>query len=563
MLKEGSELGQIFSDNLFEWSLILVRWLHIMATVSWIGESVFFMWLDRSLVKLENSETKGHAGELWMIHGGGFYRVEKLLMGHIAVPKDLHWFKWEAFTSWISGMILLALIYYTGEGTFLLDDTVSSLSYAQALAVSIGTIIFSWFLYDSLWETKIVTEGLLGHLVTILILIATAFLLSHTISGRAAYIHMAAIMGTWMVGNVLLRILPRQSKMGAATNKGETVNPAWGINAKNRSTHNTYLTLPVIFIMISNHFPETYGHELNWVLLLIICLCGALVRQFFVIRKSNFNRARLFLILSLLTLAIAFKMTLQIEDSIPNITPQKNKKHELIKNEQAETQTQSNLDHTQTFREVKFDRTIMGTVSYEGPPPHYSRLRLPRACAKQHSGDVTLDNVLINNGKLKNVMIKVKSGLTGIKLPLGNIKSELVFDQIGCIYSPRVGIAQVGQVVRFKNSDPVFHNVKAVTKKNKAFNKAMPTKNSSFTKIFTQAEDHIQAKCSLHPWMGAQLAILDHPYFDVTNSMGQFKIKNVPSGKFIIEAWHEVFGSVTAEIDLTSERQHDLQIIFK
>ena len=546
-------------DSIYEWSLILIRWIHIVAAVSWIGESVFFMWLDRSLVKLENPKNKGHAGEIWLLHGGGFYRVEKLLMGHIAVPKVLHWFKWEAFSTWISGMILLALIYYTGGGTFLLDDSVSQLSYNQALIISIGSIFGSWFLYDALWETKIVTEGLVGHVLTVVLLIGLAYFLSHTISGRAAYIHMAAIMGTWMVGNVLMRILPRQTKMVAATSKGESVNPAWGINAKNRSTHNTYLTLPVIFIMISNHFPETYGHDLNWVLLLIICLGGALVRQFFILRESNYLKAKLFLIPALVTLALAFKMTLQVDevDHIPN-------NEKSIETIVQLNEKQKKITHNNSILlDDKFNRTVTGTISFAGKLPPYQKLRLPKACAKQHKGNVILNNVVIKKGLVKNVMVRVKSGLEGINFPNRTPKTEVVFDQVGCVYIPRVAMAQVGQVIRFKNSDPVFHNVKAITKNNKKFNKAMPKKNTSFTKVFQNEEFHIQAKCSLHPWMGAHLAVLNHPYFSVSSQTGKFIINNLPSGRFVIEAWHEVFGSVEAEVDLSQEMTQDLQIVFK
>jgi uncharacterized membrane protein/plastocyanin len=545
-------------DSIYDWSLILVRWFHIVAAISWVGESVFFMWLDRSLVKLKNPENKGHAGELWMIHGGGFYRVEKLLMGHIAVPRVLHWFKWEAFSTWISGMVLMALIYYTGGGTFLLDDSVSQISFYQGLAISIGSVFGSWFLYDALWETKIVSEGLVGHVLTIILLIVLAYFLSQTLSGRAAYIHMAAIMGTWMVGNVLMRILPRQTKMVEATSNGEVVNPDWGINAKNRSTHNTYLTLPVIFIMISNHFPETYGHDLNWLLLLIICLGGAFVRQFFIIRESNYLKAKLFLIPALVTLALAFKMTLEINQQETVII----KKETTVKlNDKSKVNTA--IDNNSLVQNDKFNRTITGTVKFEGTLPPYQKLRLPKACAKQHSGNVILNNVIINKGFLKNVMIRVKSGLEGINFPNKIPKTEVVFDQKACIYFPRVAMAQVGQVIRFKNSDPLFHNVKAITKKNKKFNKAMPKKDSSFTKIFQNEELHIQAKCSLHPWMGAHLAILDHPYFSVSSQTGVFIINNLPTGKFIIEAWHEVFGTVEAEVDLTENPTQDLQIVFK
>ncbi|MCR9205940.1 MAG: urate hydroxylase PuuD, partial [Halobacteriovoraceae bacterium] len=252
------------NQELFDWILLIARWVHITVAVTWIGTSIFFMWLDRSFVKNPDSKNEGHVGDLWMVHGGGFYHVEKLLMGPTKVPEHLHWFKWESYWTWFSGLFLVIAIFYTGGGTFLLDPEVSNITYWPAVGVGLFSLIGSWFYYDFLWERKLTRDKpIVGHILTLVWFVGMTYYLCHTFSGRAAYIHIGGMLGTWMTANVFMRIIPRQVKMVEASRKGEEVNQDWGKNAKNRSTHNTYFTLPVIFIMLSNHFPATYGHELN------------------------------------------------------------------------------------------------------------------------------------------------------------------------------------------------------------------------------------------------------------------------------------------------------------
>jgi uncharacterized membrane protein len=241
-------------QEIFDWILLLSRWLHITVAVTWIGTSIFFMWLDRTLKGNPDSDTVGHVGELWMVHGGGFYHVEKLLMGPTKVPAHLHWFKWEAYWTWMSGAFLMTLIFYTGDGTFLLDSAVSNITYWQGVSLGVFSLIGSWFFYDFLWERSLTKNNpIIGHIFTILWLIAMTYILCHTLSGRAAYMHIGGMLGTWMTANVFMRIIPRQLKMVEASRRGEPVNLEWGKNAKNRSTHNTYFTLPVIFIMRSGN----------------------------------------------------------------------------------------------------------------------------------------------------------------------------------------------------------------------------------------------------------------------------------------------------------------------
>jgi uncharacterized membrane protein len=283
------------NPEIFEWLLLLTRWLHITTAVTWIGTSIFFMWLDRNFEVNESSKRPGYLGELWMVHGGGFYRVEKLQMGPTQVPALLHWFKWESYWTWMSGAFLLYLMFYTGDGVLLMDPSVSDVSFIQAAAIGMGSILVSWFFYDFLWELDpIRSHSWLGHLLTIAWFGAVTYFLCHSLSGRAAYMHIGAMLGTWMSGNVFLRIIPRQVKMVEASKKGEAVNEEWGKNAKARSSHNTYFTLPVIFIMISNHFPSTYGNRLSWLVLLLVSAAGAAIRHSFLLRLKYPKQALAF-----------------------------------------------------------------------------------------------------------------------------------------------------------------------------------------------------------------------------------------------------------------------------
>ena len=278
--------------QLYEWLLMLGRWLHITVAVTWIGTSIFFMWLDRTFKPNPESKRPGHVGEVWMVHGGGFYHVEKLLMGPTRVPKELHWFKWESYWTWMSGLFLMIMYFYVDGGSYLLDSNVSSITFVQAVLLSLFSMFGSWVFYDTLWETNFVkTKAWVGHVLTLAWFVAMTYALCKLLNGRAAYIHIGAMLGTWMTANVFMRIIPRQLKMVAASEKGEVANQDWGKNAKNRSTHNTYFTLPVIFIMLSNHFPATYDHPYNWFVLLCIAAGGAAIREYFVVRLSNPKRS--------------------------------------------------------------------------------------------------------------------------------------------------------------------------------------------------------------------------------------------------------------------------------
>lgn len=274
---------------LIDWLNLGLRWLHFVAGIAWIGASLYFVMLDNSLQppKRPQDKERGVDGELWAVHGGGFYCSQKFLTGPKGEPlaEDLHWSKWEAYTTWLSGMALLALIYWFGANTYLIDRSLADLSVPAAVAISAGSLAVGWLIYDALCRT-LRSQLALGIAVYAVVVLA-AWGYAQIFSPRAAYIHVGALIGTMMVANVFFYIIPGQKKMVAALRAGQPVDPQPGIVGKQRSVHNTYFTLPVLFIMISNHYPMTYGHKYGWAILAAIMLAGALIRQFFVLRHRG------------------------------------------------------------------------------------------------------------------------------------------------------------------------------------------------------------------------------------------------------------------------------------
>src|SRR5437588_2574161 len=273
-----------------DWLNLLTRWLHLIAGIAWIGASFYFVMLDNSLSRPKKKEdaARGVSGELWAVHGGGFYCSQKYLTGPKGEPlsENLHWSKWEAYTTWLSGMGLLALIYWWGASSYLIDQNVLPLSPVAAVTISIAFLAGGWIIYDVLCRTLDQRENLLVVLVLVLVM-AAAWALFHIFSARAAFIHVGAVIGTIMVANVFFHIIPGQKKLVADIRAGNEPDPRPGISGKQRSVHNTYFTLPVLFTMISNHYPMTYSHPQGWLVLGVIMLAGVLIRQFFVLRHSG------------------------------------------------------------------------------------------------------------------------------------------------------------------------------------------------------------------------------------------------------------------------------------
>jgi uncharacterized membrane protein len=271
-----------------DWLDLLGRWLHVIAGIVWIGSSFYFIALDNHLRPPEQEDDRdaGVGGESWEIHGGGFYRVQKYRVAPPTLPEPLHWFKWEAYTTWLSGFALLVVLYYFHADTYLIDKSVADLSVWQAIAISIGLLAASWLVYDAL--CRVLGSQPLVLATTLLVLITlAAWGISHLFSGRATYLQVGAMIGTMMVGNVFFVIIPAHRELVRAKQAGREPDPAANERGKLRSVHNNYLTLPVVFTMISNHFPFTYGHSYSWLILVVLLVIGAWVRHFFNLRHAG------------------------------------------------------------------------------------------------------------------------------------------------------------------------------------------------------------------------------------------------------------------------------------
>ncbi|MES2742497.1 MAG: urate hydroxylase PuuD [Pseudomonadota bacterium] len=273
-----------------EWLNLIVRWLHVIAGIAWIGASFYFVWLDNSIrPPAPGSELakKGVAGELWAVHGGGFYHPQKYLVAPAELPKQLHWFKWEAYSTWLSGFALLTIAYYFNAQAMMIDQSVADLSSWQAVGIGLASLVLGWTVYDLLCRSPLGRRDLWFGVVVFVLMVAAAYGLTRLLSGRAAYLHVGAMIGTIMVGNVLMLIIPGQRKMVEAMSAGKVPDPAHGQKAKQRSVHNNYFTLPVLFIMISNHYAMTYRHGQAWLVLACIMAAGVFIRHFFNLRHRG------------------------------------------------------------------------------------------------------------------------------------------------------------------------------------------------------------------------------------------------------------------------------------
>jgi len=276
-------------SHIYDYIHLILRWVHFTVGIAWIGASFYFNWLENNLNRLESENRDELAGHLWAVHGGGFYYLEKYKVAPKKIPKHLHWFKWEAYFTWISGISLLILLYYLHPQSYLIDPQVSELSPQKAVLISISVLLLGWMIYDLLCKSPLQKKPQLLSLVGFLMISGLSFFLTHTFSGRAAYLHVGAVIGTIMVANVFFVIIPSQKAMVNAAIKGETPDEALGKKALLRSKHNNYLTLPVLFVMLSQHFPATYSHTYHWIILTALILLSVLVRHYFNIRQKKQN----------------------------------------------------------------------------------------------------------------------------------------------------------------------------------------------------------------------------------------------------------------------------------
>jgi uncharacterized membrane protein len=272
--------------HLMEWLNIVVRVMHITFGIAWIGASFYFVFLENALNRTENIRDE-LAGDLWAVHGGGFYYLEKYKVAPKTIPKHLHWFKYEAYFTWVSGFALLFIIYYFNASAMLIDTNVAKLSPAQAIGISIGSFIVAWLIYDLLCKSALKKSNWLFAVTGVLLLIAFAYGYSLVFSGRAAFIHFGAMIGSIMVANVFFVIIPSQKAMVNAAKKGIPPDPQKGKNALFRSLHNNYFTLPVLFVMVSNHFPSTFGNKYQWIVLAAITIGSAGIKHWLNLRERG------------------------------------------------------------------------------------------------------------------------------------------------------------------------------------------------------------------------------------------------------------------------------------
>jgi uncharacterized membrane protein/plastocyanin len=536
-----------------EWLNLLVRWAHVISGIMWIGSSLFFNWLDGHLDKVENAARKGVEGELYMVHSGGFYQVEKKLIAPEAMPKRLHWFKWEAGFTLLTGWLLLDIVFFQGGGVTLVDPNVSSISPTAATILCIALLIGSWFVYDLLWRSPIKNHMLAGAVITYVLVVAVLWHLTHVISGRAAYLMTGAMMGTWMVTNVWVHIIPAQKALVAAVNARRAPDEKLAKHAKTRSRHNNYMTYPVVLIMLSNHFPGAYGSKYNWLILAGLIVLGSTIRHI----QNTFKELHPGILIAALAIVLTIthsSLTSQSSSSSGGGDPA------AMTGPLSASEPSSTGGPKQVANESVVG-TVKGSVRLLGTPPPNKQLNLG-TCTTDNKGQVFDDKVLAKDGKLQNAFVWVKKGLESYKGPAAP-EEPIVMDQKGCVYHPHVIGARVGQQVVFLNSDPVLHNVRTIADANAPFNDMMPTKDMRLAKTFDKEEVMVRAKCDVHPWMAAFVGVVNHPFFAVSNAAGEFDFANIPQGEYEVEAWHEAFGRQTATLKVEARKTSSLVLTFK
>ncbi|WP_395541667.1 urate hydroxylase PuuD [Neotabrizicola sp. sgz301269] len=269
-----------------EWIEIAVRWLHVITAIAWIGSSFYFVALDLGLRKTPSLPPLAH-GEEWQVHGGGFYHIQKYLVAPEFLPEHLVWFKWESYATWLSGFAMLVLVYYLGADLFLIDPTVMELAHWQAIGISLASLAFGWLVYNQICKTFVSANQTLVMVALFIVLVGMAWFYTSVFSGRAALLHLGAFTATIMSANVFMIIMPNQRKVVADLKAGRVPDPKYGKIAKQRSTHNNYLTLPVLFLMLSNHYPLVFATQYNWIIASLVFLMGVTIRHWFNTRHAG------------------------------------------------------------------------------------------------------------------------------------------------------------------------------------------------------------------------------------------------------------------------------------
>jgi uncharacterized membrane protein len=290
--RSSTRYGDFLIDYLLDWCGLLVRWFHVVAGIAWIGSSFYFVWLDNHLEPQGASEPvdPNVAGELWSVHGGGFYRSRKYRVAPPVLPPTLHWFYWEAYSTWLSGFALLCLLYFLRAEAYLIDPSVAALTKPVAIAIALAVLVASWLVYDGLCRSPLGRNNRALAVAVSAVTIIEAWGVCRLFGGRGAFMVFGAALGTIMVANVLFVIIPGQRELVRAKKTGRDPDPAPGLRGKQRSVHNTYFTLPVLFVMISNHYAMTYGARYNWIVLIAMSFAGACIRGWFVARHKPAGR---------------------------------------------------------------------------------------------------------------------------------------------------------------------------------------------------------------------------------------------------------------------------------
>jgi uncharacterized membrane protein len=271
---------------LTEWASMIARWLHVVAGIAWIGSSFYFIHLDLSL-RRHDALGAGVQGDTWQVHGGGFYNMIKYVVAPTRMPDELTWFKWEAYTTWLSGFALLVLVYYLDADLFLIDKSVLDLSPRGAVALSFGSLVAAYLAYEAVCRSPLGGHDVALALVGYVFLVALTWAFTHVFAGRGAFVQIGALIGTIMVANVFVVVIPNQKKSVAALLAGQSPEPKWNKAGKQRSVHNNYLTLPVVFLMLSNHYPLIFATRYNWIMVAIILALGPLIRHFYNCRHAG------------------------------------------------------------------------------------------------------------------------------------------------------------------------------------------------------------------------------------------------------------------------------------
>lgn len=313
-------VGTGMQGYVMEWLNLLVRWAHVVAGVMWIGASFYFIFLENNLNRTKGIRSE-LAGNLWAVHGGGFYFLEKYKVAPKEIPEDLHWFKYEAYFTFLTGFTLMTVVYYMDAKAFLIDPSVADIPVWLGIMIGVATLALGWVVYDLMCRSPLIERQGWFAVFGCVLLTALAYFLTHVFNSRAAYIHFGALIGTIMVGNVYFNIIPAQKAMVRSATVGEALDASLGKKAGQRSLHNNYLTLPVIFIMISNHFPITFGHHYNWVILIVIGLASAGVKHYWNLVERGLVKTHI-LVLSVVTiLSLALVTSPVFEETIDKAIP--------------------------------------------------------------------------------------------------------------------------------------------------------------------------------------------------------------------------------------------------